>query len=303
MSILIDKDTKVVIHGITGREASMITEHIVEYGTKVIGGVTPGKGGEAVHGIPVYNTLVELIAEREANASLIYVPPDAVLDTVTEAIDNGIKFIVIITENVPRHDSMKIYWLAKKAGVTIIGPNSVGIINPGDKIKLGAIGGDNPDRCFTPGSVGVISRSGGMTAETAWMIKKAGFGVSTCISIGGDPIIGTTTTELLKLFQKDSETSAIVLFCEPGTSFEEDAADFIKSGGFTKPIIAYVTGRFTEKMPEGTVFGHAAAIISKGTGKPSTKMRKLAEAGASVAQSYDDIIPLLQKVHAERGDD
>jgi len=227
---------------------------------------------------------------------LVYVPPSAVYGAVCEAIDNGIKLIVIITENVPQHDAIKLYWLAKKNGVNFIGPNSVGVIRPSCHVKLGAIGGDNTERCFVPGHVGVISRSGGMTAETAWMVKKAGFGVSTCISVGGDPIIGTSPVEFLAMFQEDPETEAVVMFAEPGTSFEEDAADFIKTGGFTKPLIVYVAGKFTENMPEGTVFGHAAAIISKGMGKPSTKMRKLEEAGVLVAYNHDNIIPLLQQI-------
>lgn len=296
MSVLVNEQTKIVIHGITGREASMVTKHTLEYGTKIVGGISPGKGGSFVHGIPVYNTLRSLKKEHEANTSVIYVPPAVVLDTAKEAIENGIKLIVIITENVPQHDSMKMLTLAKEAGVTVIGPNCVGLINPELKIKLGAIGGDNPNRCFAPGRVGVISRSGGMTAETSWMVKRAGFGVSTCISIGGDPLIGTPTVELLKLFEKDPDTDAVVLFAEPGTSFEEDVADFVSKGGFTKPLIAYVAGKFTENMPQGTVFGHAAAIISNNQGRPSEKMRRLKAAGALTANSYDDIITLLQQV-------
>lgn len=298
MAILVNDDTRVVIHGITGREASMVTEHTIAYGTAVVGGITPGKAGRQVHGVPVYNTLRALLKEREANTSVIYVPPAAVLDTVNEAIDNGIRLIVIITENVPQHDEMKILAMARAAGVRVIGPNSVGLISPGHRVKLGAIGGDNPERCFVPGRVGVISRSGGMTAETSWMVKRAGFGVSTSVSIGGDPLIGSPPVELLKLFQEDPETDAVVMFAEPGTSFEEDAADFIAAGGFTKPLIAYVAGKFTEEMPEGTVFGHAAAIISKGMGKPSVKMQRLRAAGALITHSYDDIIPLLRQVMA-----
>jgi len=295
MTILIDQHTRVLVQGITGREASMVTRYIVEYGTQVAGGVTPGKGGQTVHGVPVFDTVSALLQHGPANTALVYVPPGAVLDAVREAIENGIRLVVIITENVPQHDAMKIHRISRQAGVTVIGPNSVGMISPAHRVKLGAIGGDNVARCFVPGSVGVISRSGGMTAETAWMVKKAGFGVSTCISVGGDPIIGTAPVDLLKLFQQDNDTEAVVMFAEPGTSFEEDAADFIQGGGFTKPLVAFVAGKFTERMPEGTVFGHAAAIISKGMGKPSTKMKRLADAGALIAQSHDDIIRLLQQ--------
>jgi succinyl-CoA synthetase alpha subunit len=300
MAILVDQHTRVLVQGITGREASMVTRYIAEYGTHVVGGVTPGKAGQLVHDLPVFDTVSELMRQCPANTSLVYVPPAAVLDAVKESIENGIRLIVIITENVPQHDSMQLYWLARNAGATVIGPNSVGMISPAHRVKLGAIGGDNTARCFVPGTIGVISRSGGMTAETAWMVKKAGYGVSTCISIGGDPIIGTSPVELLKLFQEDPETEAVVMFAEPGTSFEEDAAEFIASGGYTKPLVAYVAGKFTESMPEGTVFGHAAAIISKGMGKPSTKMAKLAEAGALIAQSHDDIIRLLQQSMREK---
>ena len=295
MAILVNKETRVVIHGITGREASMVTKHTLDYGTRVVGGITPGKAGQTVHGVPVFNTLKQLLKEEKANTSVVYVPPASVLDTVGEAIDNGIKLIVIITENVPQHDAMQILALAKAAGVQLIGPNCVGLISPSARVRLGAIGGDSPERCFVPGNVGVISRSGGMTAETSWMVKRAGFGGSTSISVGGDPLIGTPPVELLKLFQDDPETQAVVMFAEPGTSFEEEVAESLANGGFTKPLIAYVAGKFTENMPEGTVFGHAASIISKGKGKPSTKMEKLRVAGAYVAYDFDEIIPLLQQ--------
>jgi len=179
---------------------------------------------------------------------------------------------------------------------TIVGPNSVGIINPEDRVKLGAIGGDNVERCFVPGEVGVISRSGGMTAECSWMVKKAGFGVSTSVSIGGDPLIGSPPKTMLSLFEKDPKTKAVVMWGEPGTSYEEDVADFIKEGGFTKPLIAYIAGRFVEEMPEGTVFGHAASIIEGGMGKPSHKMEKLRDVGCYVADNFNDITQLLQQV-------
>ncbi len=294
MSILVDASTRVAVQGITGREASMVTKHMLDYGTTVVAGVTPGKRGEVVHGVPVFDTLKQACAETKPNATLIYVPPAFVLDAVLETIDNGIKFLVIITENIPQHDMVKVLYAAEEAGVRIIGPNTVGVINPRAKVKLGAIGGDDPLRCFVPGNVGVISRSGGMTAETSYMVKKAGLGVSTAIGVGGDPLIGTAPKDLLAMFEKDPETKAVVTFSEPGTSFEEDMAAFVKAGGFTKPLISHIAGKFTESMPEGTVFGHAGAIIQGGRGKPSTKIRLLREAGVTVAEFYDDIITSLQ---------
>lgn len=294
MAILINENTKILIQGITGREASMVTKHMLDYGTKVIAGITPGKAGENVHGVPVYNTIKDACNKHEINTALIYVPPAFVLDAVMEAIDNNFKLMVIITENIPIHDIVKCLYFAKKADVTIIGPNTVGIINPGARVKIGPIGGDNVERCFVPGNIGVISRSGGMTAETSWMVKKAGKGVTTSISMGGDPLIGSPPKDLLALFEKDDETEAVVMFSEPGTSFEEDVADFVKNGGFTKPLITYIAGHFTEQMPEGTVFGHAAAIIEGGFGKPSNKIKVLKDAGVKVAENYDNIIDFVK---------
>ena len=295
MAILLDKDSKIVVQGITGREASMITKYTLEYGTAIAAGVTPGKGGTDVHGVPVFDTVAAACKELEINTSVVYVPPAFVYDAVMEAIGSGIKFVFIATENIPQQDAIKFLTYAERKGVRIIGPNSVGIISPGARMKLGAIGGDNVERCFVPGHVGVISRSGGMTAETAWMVKKAGFGISTSISIGGDPFIGSTPVDLLELFEKDNDTHAVVTFSEPGTRFEEDMADFVAQGKFSKPLVSFVAGRFTEAMPEGTVFGHAGAMISGGAGKPSQKMSRLAAAGAYVADQYDDLITLLQK--------
>lgn len=300
MAILINKDSRIVIQGITGREATMITRHTLDYGTPVVAGVTPGKKGQDVHGVPVYNTVREAVEAHQVNTSLIVVPPAFALDAVWEAIDNGIKLIVVTTENVPQMDTLKLLHLARQNGVRIIGPNTVGMINPADRIKLGSIGGDHPERSFVPGNVGVISRSGGMTAETSWMVKRAGFGVSTSIGIGGDALIGTSIKDLLELFEQDPDTHAVVTFSEPGTLFEEEAADFVRNGGFSKPFISYIAGRFTEQMPEGTVFGHAGAMISGGAGRPSGKGQKLREAGAHVLDRYDDMIDALQSILAAK---
>ena len=296
MAILVDKNSKIVIQGITGREASMVTKHALTYGTKIVAGVTPGKEGQNVEGVPVFDTLKRACQEFEVNTSVVYVPPAFAYDAVMEAIGNGIAIIVIMTERIPQQDAVRFLAAAKDNNCTIVGPNSVGVITPADKVKLGAIGGDNAERCFVPGSVGIISRSGGMTAECAWMVKQAGFGVSTSVSIGGDAFIGSPPKKILGMFEDDPITKAVVMWGEPGTRYEEDVAEFIKNKGFTKPLIAYIAGRFVEDMPEGTVFGHAASIIEGDSGKPSIKMARLRDAGCHVAENFNDIIPILQKV-------
>jgi succinyl-CoA synthetase alpha subunit len=296
MAILLDKNSRIAIQGITGREASMVTRHAIKYGTRIMAGVTPGKEGQEVEGVPVYDTLKRAVQDLGIDTSVIYVPPAFAYDAVMESIGNGIKLILIITERIPRLDVVKFLKTAAEEKVTVVGPNSVGIITPGDKVKLGAIGGDNPSRCFHPGTVGVISRSGGMTAECSWMVKRAGFGVSTSVSIGGDPLIGSPPKEVLRMFEADPGTNAVVLWGEPGTRYEEDVAEFIKEGGFTKPLIAYVAGKFVESMPEGTVFGHAASIVEGKSGRPSIKIEKLKGAGAHVAGRFNDIISILQEV-------
>lgn len=300
MAILIDGKSRIVVQGITGREASMVVKHTLAYGTRILAGVTPCKGGQQVEGVPVYDTLKAACAAHQPDTTVIYVPPAFVGDAVAEAVANGIRLVLIPTENVPQKDALRCLALARRAGVRVIGPNSVGMTNPSDRVKLGAIGGDNVERCFVPGPVGVISRSGGMTAEVSWMVKRAGYGVSTSVSIGGDALIGSTIKDLLVLFEQDGQTRAVVVFSEPGTSQEEEAADFIRQGGFTKPLISYIAGRFTEDMPEGTVFGHAAAIISGNSGRPSLKAKRLEEAGVHVLKNFDDLIPTLQKILGNR---
>jgi succinyl-CoA synthetase alpha subunit len=251
-----------------------------------------------VAGVPVYDTVKQACRDHDLNVSVLYVPPAVAYDAALEAIANGIELIVIITERIPRHDAVGMLSRARAEGCTIVGPNSVGIISPRERIKLGPIGGDNPSRCFVPGEIGVISRSGGMTAECAWMVKQAGYGVSTCVSIGGDPIVGSTPRDILAQFEEDEATKAVVMWSEPGTLYEEEAAEFIKAGGYTKPLIVYVAGRFIERFPEETVFGHAASIIRQGQGEPSTKIARLRESGAYVADAFDDLIPLVQTIMA-----
>jgi succinyl-CoA synthetase alpha subunit len=295
MSILLNKNSKILVQGITGREARMVTKHTLDYGTSIVAGVTPGKAGDEVYGVPVFDTVKAACEKYEISATAIYVPPAAVYDSVMEALDNNIKLIFITTENIPQLDVIKFLYYAKEKNARIIGPNSVGIISPNDRIKLGAIGGDDVDRCFVPGNIGVISRSGGMTAETAWMVKKSGYGVSTAISIGGDAYIGTSPVELLELFEDDADTDAVVTFSEPGTRFEEDMADSVYSGAYSKTLISFIAGKFTEKLPQETVFGHAGAMISGDSGKPSQKITYLKKRGVFVAEKFDDIIDVLQE--------
>lgn len=296
MAILVNKNSRIVIQGITGREASMVTKHALAYGTKIVAGVTPGKEGQRVEGVPVYDTLKRASEECRIDTAVVYVPPAFAYDAVMEAIGNQIPLIVIITERIPQQDVIRFLSAARQTKCTIVGPNSVGVITPEDKVKLGAIGGDKPERCFVPGSLGIISRSGGMTAECAWMVKRAGFGVSTCVSIGGDTFIGSSPKKILGMFEDDPKTEAVVMWGEPGTRYEEDVAEFIKKKGFSKPLIAYMAGRFVEEMPEGTVFGHAASIIEGGSGRPSKKMAALRDSGCHVAENFNDIIAILQKV-------
>jgi len=302
MAILVNKDSRIAIQGITGREARMVTKHAIAYGTKILAGVTPGKEGQSVEGVPVYDTLKRACEKHQINTSVIYVPPVFAYDAVMEAIGNNIKLVLIITERVPQHDVSKFLTAAREAKCTIIGPNSVGIINSEDRIKLGAIGGDNVERCFISGEVGVVSRSGGMTAECSWMVKCAGYGISTSVSVGGDPLIGTSPKDILKHFERDPKTKAVVMWGEPGTEYEEEVANFIKNGGYTKPLITYIAGRFVEDMPEGTVFGHTASIIKGSAGKPSIKIQRLKEAGVYVAEAFNDIIGILRNVLGKRTD-
>ena len=295
MSIVVDKDTKVLVQGITGREASEKVPEMIEYGTDVVAGVTPGKAGQNVEGVPVYDTVQEALEEHpEINTSLIYVPPFAAKDAAFEAMEKGIKTLNIITERIPTKDAWEIKEKADEIGVTVVGPTSVGIISPG-KAKLGPIGGNEPEKVYEPGKVGVISKSGGMTTETSWVVRQAGYGVSTAMGLGGDVIAGMTFEDALKMFEEDDQTEAVVLFGELGGTYEEKAAELIESGEFTKPVVAYITGKFTEEMPSKK-YGHAGAIIRGERGKPSNKVKSLREAGAHVAEVHHEIGEKLQEI-------
>jgi succinyl-CoA synthetase alpha subunit len=295
VSIFIDEDTKVLVQGITGREASEKVPEMVDYGTDIVAGVTPGKGGQEVEGVPVYDTVAEALEEHpDINTSLVYVPPFAAKDAVFEALENGIKTLNVITERIPTKDTWRIYQRVEEEEATLVGPTSVGIISPG-KAKLGPIGGNEPEKVYEPGKVGVISKSGGMTTETSWVVRQAGFGVSTAAGLGGDVIAGTTFEDALRRFEEDDQTDAVVMFGELGGTYEEKAAELLEEGGFSKPLIAYITGKFTEDMPEKK-YGHAGAIIRGDRGKPSNKEEKLREAGAQVVDVHHEIGEKLKEV-------
>lgn len=295
MAILVDKNSKVLIQGITGGEGSRAAKEMLDYGTDVVCGVTPGKGGQNVEGKPVYNSVKEAVEKHSGvNVSLIAVPAPFVRKAAIEAIENKIPVINILTEHVTVQDSAFIYASAKKAGVMVIGPSSVGIISPG-KAKLGAIGSGEVKNVFTPGNVGVISKSGGMTAEISSVLSREGIGQSTVLGIGGDQIIGSDFADVMKLFQKDPETKVVVMFGEVGGSYEEQAAELIKAKGFTKPVFAVIAGAFSDKLPGDTVLGHAGAIVSKGRGSYKSKIDSLSSAGVKVTNSLLELVRLIKE--------
>lgn len=279
-----------LVQGITGNEGSRAVQLMKEYGTKVLAGVTPGKGGQSVEGIPVYDTVKEALQEHDINASIVYVPPFAAKDAVMEAAGNGIPLINVITEGVPIRDSVEMIAYAKMHGSRIVGPSSIGILSPG-KCRLGVIGGldEMVREIYKPGEVGILSKSGGMTNETAWVVCQAGLGQSTVIGIGGDVIIGSNFTELLELFEQDKQTKGVVMFGELGGTYEEQVADMVRNGDFSKPVAFFIAGRFAEQMQEGMAFGHAGAIIEGGKGLPSEKINALKKAGVIVVNNHANL--------------
>jgi len=289
MVVLVDENTKVIVQGITGREGSFHTKLMLEYGTKIVAGVTPGKGGMKVHGVPVYDTMEEAVSKHpDANASIVFVPARFAADAVYEAIDAGMKVIVVITEGIPVHETMEFVNYAKRRGSVIIGPNCPGIISPG-RTKIGIM----PGHVFTRGPVGIVSRSGTLTYEVAYLLTREGIGQTTAIGIGGDPIVGLTFTEALELFERDPETKALVLIGEIGGDMEERAAKMIKEGKFTKPVVAFIAGR---TAPPGKRMGHAGAIIMMGTGAYQDKVKALEDAGVLVARIPQEIPKLVNEV-------
>jgi succinyl-CoA synthetase alpha subunit len=294
MSILIDRDTRVVVQGITGGQARFDTEWCLRYGTRIVAGVTPGRGGESVHGVPVYDTMKRALAEHPADTSVLYVPGAMVKPAVLEAIDAGIRLLLVTAEYVPLHDVVQIVAAARAAGARLVGCNTNGVISPG-KSKLGGVGGMDPAEIYPPGRIGVCSRSGGMTAEISLALMHAGLGVSTSVAMGGDLVTGMTMAEHLSLFEDDPETDAVVIFGEPGTTNEQEVADLLRSGRLRKPVVALISGAFQERYPKGMTFGHAAAMISKDDESASAKRDMLRKAGAHVAQALEDIPDLLRR--------
>lgn len=294
MSILIDKETRVVVQGATGGQARFDIRYCLDYGTRIVAGVTPGRGGESVEGVPVFNTVAAAVAATGANASAVYVPARGVKDAVFEAVDAGIRVLACFAENVPRHDAAAAVAAVRGAGARMAGFNTNGLISPG-RCKLGGIGGDRANQIYAPGRIGVCSRSGGMSAEICAALSRAGLGASTCVSMGGDPIVGMRMAEVLALFEADPETEACVIFGEPGGSHEIEVADAIKAGKLKKPVVALIAGQFQENYPAGVSFGHFAAVIQGENDSASAKRKLLADAGARVAASLEGIPELLKK--------
>ncbi|MBI1988481.1 MAG: CoA-binding protein, partial [Betaproteobacteria bacterium] len=293
--ILIDQATRVIVQGITGGQARFDTEWCIKYGTRIVAGVTPGKHGEVVHGVPVYDTLQSAVAEHPADASVLYVPAAQVKPAALEAIAAGVRLIVVTSEYVPLHDVVHIVAAARAAGVRLVGCNTNGIISPG-KSKLGGVGGMDPAEIYPPGRIGVCSRSGGMTAEISLALREGGYGVSTSVAMGGDLVTGMSMAEYLMLFEADPDTDAVVIFGEPGTRNEQEVAELVRAGGVSKPVAALISGAFQEAYPAGMSFGHAAAAINTQDESASAKRRLLQAAGVHVAHALEDIPGMLGQV-------
>ncbi len=286
MTVLVDHNTRVVVQGITGHQGTVHTTQMKLFGTQVVAGVTPGKGGGEIQGVPVFDSVREAVDRTHANASCIFVPAPGAKDALLEAVDAGIHLITIVTEHIPFHDMLVMFHYAASQGARIIGPNCPGIAAPG-KSKVGII----PNIVFQPGRVGVISRSGTLTYEIVNGIKEHGLGQSTCIGLGGDPVVGTTFVDALPMFERDPETDLLVLVGEIGGTAEEDAAEYI-AHHFSKPVVAYIAGR---SAPPGKRMGHAGAIITRGKGTAATKVAALEAAGAVVARFPYEIPDLVAK--------
>lgn len=290
MSILVNKETRVICQGITGRVGEFHTKGCLEYGTKMVGGVTPGKGGEAVQGLPVFDTVEEAVAQTGANATMIFVPPAFTADAILEAIDAGIEVITAITEGVPPLDMVHVYDVVKRSKSVLIGPNCPGVITP-EECKIGIM----PGYIHKKGPIGVMSRSGTLTYEAVWQLSNLGLGQTTCVGLGGDPIVGTSFIDLLQMFQDDPETEAILMMGEIGGSAEEEAAAYVKQH-VTKPVAAFIAGR---TAPPGKRMGHAGAIISGGKGTAAEKVAALEDAGIVVAESPADMGTAVQRAIAK----
>lgn len=289
MSILIDENTRLIVQGITGREGRFHTEQMLQYGTRVVAGVTPGKGGQEVLGVPVFNTVKEAMETTDANASVVFVPARFSRDSIVEAIEAGVPQVFTIAEHVPVHDMMYVYHLARQKGVRVVGPNSFGVISPG-KTKAGFMA----HRMFTPGPVGLMSRSATNCYETVLMLTTAGIGQSTCVGVGGDMIPGSTFLDILPLFEEDPETKVIIMIGEIGGNEEELVAEYLKKNGMKKPIVALIAGK---NAPKGRSMGHAGAIVSSdGTGSAENKEKVLKEAGVIIAETTTHIVGIVEEL-------
>lgn len=299
MAILAHKGTRILVQGITGREASEFTKESIQYGAQIVAGVTPGKGGQVVHGVPVFDTVASAVLADPTEVTIIAVPAPFVLDAALEALSSGQKLLVIVTERTPRRDVITILENASRFSARVVGPNTLGIISPG-LTRIGMCGGAANDvrRAYMQGPIGIVSRSGGMMTEIASQLTQIGIGQSTCVSIGGDPIIGTTFLDLIPLYENDPETRALVLFCEPGGSQEERLAEYLKTHSCRLPIIAFVAGRFADRM-QGIRFGHAGSIVERGKGSPAGKARALQDAGVSILDKLSDLEGLVREVVGE----
>jgi len=293
MSILINSETTFIVQGITGREAVNLTRENLDYGAKIVGGVTPGRAGREVYGVQVYDCVRHITAKTRVDGSVVCVPPRFTRDAVFEAIENGIKLIVIVTERIPRREVAQMIELANLRGARIIGPNCLGIISPGEA-KMGGVGGPaaNTNTAYSKGSIGVMSRSGGMTTEIASTLTAAGLGQSTAVSIGGDAIIGTSYAELMPLFEADSQTKAIAIYSEPGGRMEAELAEWIQTNKSRLPIVAFMAGRFMDEMP-GMRFGHAGTIVEGKADTTAEKIKRMKAAGIAVAERIADIPKMI----------
>ncbi len=295
MSILIDENTKVIVQGITGREGSLRSKYMKDYGTKVVAGTSPGRSGEEVNGIPVYNTVKEAVrAQGQIDMSVTFIPGPGLKMGVLEAIDAGIKCIVSPVERVPLHDSMEMISIANKAGVILVGPGSIGVISPGKAIA-GWLGGnvEFANIICQPGPIGVLSRSGGESGTLPWILKNGGLGVSTAIHTGTEPVLGMSFADFVLRFEEDEQTLAVAAFGEIGGSQEEEVAEVIKDGRFTKPFVIYIAG---VAAPEGQRFSHASAIVERGRGSVQGKVKALREAGAYPVETPKEIVPTLKRL-------
>jgi len=288
MGIIVDKNTYAIVQGITGTQGTFHTKLMLEYGTKIVAGVTPGKGGNQIHGIPVYDTVEAALEKHPANASIIFVPAPFAAEAVLEALENGIETIIVITEHIPIKEAVNVMAYAKQVKATIIGPNTPGIITP-EECKLGIM----PAHIFKPGGIGIVSRSGTLTYEIAASLTKSNLGQSTCLGLGGDPITGLNFIDVLKTFEKDSETKAVVLIGEIGGNLEELTAEYIVKQRYPKPVVAFIAGR---SAPPGKRMGHAGAIIMGKAGTAESKIEALRSAGVKVAEKPSDVARLLARL-------